>query len=318
MIVSARNILLVVALTFATSIIWGQGFTASILGTVTDPQGGALPNAAVTVTNVGTNQSQALHTNASGQYQASLLPPGNYEIKVEMQGFKQVLRGPVTLLVDQSQRLDFTMTLGDVGQTIDVTTVAPQLQTETATVGTAVAREQTSELPLNGREFLQLDLLIPGAQSTVKGSQLSSEGGSIEVQGMRENANYYWVDGVDNTTQAIGEYVVNVPPYTIQEFRVESPDYDAEFGRVAGAQINIVTRSGGNAFHGDIYEFLRNNALDARNYFDAPGPTPELRRNQYGADLSGPIRRDKSFFYFAWENLSENQAESASNPVPTA
>jgi hypothetical protein len=303
---------------FSNIPLFAQGFTATVSGTVTDSSGAALPGASVTVTNLGTGQTQILKADSSGRYEALLLPPGNYRVEADMPGFKQVVRQPVMLQVDQRQQLDFPMDPGQVGQSVTVTADASQVQTENATVGTAVTREQTAELPLNGRSFLQLDLLIPGAQSTVSGSNLSGEGGSIEVHGMREDSNYFWVDGMDNTTQAIGEYVVNVPPFTIEEFRVMSPTYDAEFGRTAGAQINVITRSGSNAFHGDAYEFIRNSALDAKNYFDPAGKIPAFRRHQFGGDLGGKIKQDRSFFYGAWEGIRQAQGESASNSVPTA
>lgn len=303
-------------LTCPSDLIWAQGFTASILGTVTDNTGARVPSADVTVTNLGTQQKTALVSDETGNYTAPLLPPGNYSVSVEMPGFKRIVREPITLQVDQRQRLDFVLEIGEATESVTVSAQTEQVQLENATVGAAVTTQETSELPLNGRLSLQLDLLLPGAQSTVKG-HLAGEGGSIFVHGLREDSNYFWLDGMDNTSQAVGEYVVNMPQFSISEFRVMSPTYDAEFGRTAGAQINVLTRSGSNAYHGDIYELMRNSALDAKNFFDPPGPIPTFRRHQFGADAGGRLVRDKTFFYGAWEGLRVAQGESASNTVPT-
>ena len=307
--------LFVVAIALS-SLAWGQGFSASVLGTVTDNSGGLVPKANVTVTNLGTGQQAKLLTDANGSFQAPLLPPGTYRVAVEMQGFKRSVVEPVTLNVDERQRLDFKLELGAVSENVTVSAEVAQIQTENATVGTAVTTQQVTELPLNGRNFLQLNLLVPGAQAGVKNTTLSTQGGAIEVHGLRENSNYFWVDGIDNTTQAIGQYVVNPPTYTIQEFRVMSPTYDAEFGRTAGAQVNVITRSGTNTYHGDLYEFVRNSAFDAKNFFDPPGEIPKFRRNQFGADGGGRIVKDKAFFFGAYEGLRTVQGQSASNVVP--
>jgi hypothetical protein len=301
----------------SSSLLWGQGFTASVLGTVTDNTGAVVPLAIVTVTNIGTGTQTAVTTDSSGAYTVPQLTPGEYRVAVVSPGFKRDVREPVTLQVDQRQLLDFKLELGQVSDSVTVASEAPQIQAETATVGTAVTNEQTSELPLNGRQFIQLNLLVPGAAQPIKGSQLSTQGGSIEVHGLPENSNYFWVDGTDNTTQSIGQYVVNVPAYSIQEFRVMSPTYDSEFGRTPGAQINVITRSGGNSYHGDTYLFLRNSVFDAKNFFDPAGRIPAFRRGQYGGDLSGKIVKDKVFFYGAFEGLTFAQGESAKNIVPT-
>jgi hypothetical protein len=299
------------------SLAWGQAFTASILGTVKDNSGSVVPQAIVTITNIATGNTTSAVSDSNGDFTVSLLPPGDYRVTVEAPGFKRSVQEPVTLLVDQRQHLDFSLELGQVSENVTVTAETSQVQADTATVGTAVTQAQTSELPLNGRNFLQLDLLIPGAQPTVKGSNLSGEGGSIEVHGLRENSNSFWIDGMDNETEAIGELVVNPPQYSIEEFRVMSPTYDAEFGRTAGAQINVILRSGGNAYHGDIYLLLRNSFFDAKNFFDPPGRIPAYRRGQYGADVGGRIKRDRTFFYAAFDGLTYAQGESASAIVPT-
>ncbi len=295
-----------------------QTFTGTFVGTVSDATGAALAGATVTVTNLETSLTRTVSTDTSGSYVATLLPPGDYKIAVELKGFKRAVREKVSLLVNQEQRLDFTLAVGDVSEQIVVTEEGPLVQTESATVGTVVEKRQVTELPLNGRNFLQLNLLVPGALPGAKGSQLGTQGGSINVHGLREASNFFWLDGIDNTTQAIGQLVVNPPTFTVQEFKVQSPTYSAEFGRTAGAQINVITRSGSNVLHGDAYEFLRNSVLDAKNFFDsAANKIPIFQRNQFGVDAGGKIIRDKLFFFGGYEGIRENRAGTFTSVVPT-
>lgn len=316
---SSMSLCLCFILCFACSVsCMGQAFTASVLGSITDSQGGVVAHANVAATNLDTGVTVKSQSDDNGHYTLPELPPGRYRVTVEMSGFKRSIVGPLVLQVDQRQQQDFHLELGEASEAVEVTAINSSIQTETATVGGVVTNAQTSELPLNGRNFLQLNLLVPGAAQPIKGSQLSTQGGSIEVHGMPENSNYFWIDGMDNTTQTIGQYVINIPSFSIQEFRVMSPTYDAEFGRTPGANINVISRSGTNTYHGDIYAFLRNSVFDAKNYFDLPGKIPAFRRVQYGADMGGPILRDKLFFYGAFEGLTFAQGESAKNVVPTA
>lgn len=308
---------LVLFLFLAISQAHAQTFTGTFVGTVSDPSGATLAGATVTITNVETSAARSVTTDANGDYTATLLPPGRYKFLVEQKGFKRAVRESVSLDVNQEQRVDFTLAVGDVAETVIVSEEVPLVQTESATVGTVVEERQVTELPLNGRNFLQLNLLTPGALPGAKGSQLGTQGGSINVHGLREASNFFWLDGIDNTTQAIGQLVVNPPTYTVQEFKVQSPTYSAEFGRTAGAQINVITRSGTNTFHGDLYEFLRNSALDAKNFFDPAGKIPILQRNLFGADAGGKIIRDKLFYFGAYEGIRENRAGTFKSVVPT-
>src|SRR5919202_562188 len=216
-----------------------QAFTATVLGTITDPGQGVLPGVTVTITNLQNGQTWTTSADAEGRYIVPLLPPGTYRVVAELQGFKRSVREPITLQVNQQQRADFTLDLGAVTEDVVVTAELPMVQTNTATVGTVVTARQTSELPLNGRNFLQLNLLVPGTLPATKGTTLQTQGGAINVHGMRESSNFFWLDGIDNTTQAIGQLIVNPPTYAVEEFRVMSPTYSAEFGRTAGAQINV-------------------------------------------------------------------------------
>ena len=295
---------------------FGQAFTASVLGTIADGAGGVLPGVTVTVTNLATGQARTSVTDEAGRYSMPLLPPGSYRISAELAGFKTAVRDAMRLEVNQQQRSDFSLEIGAISEEVTVTAELPMVQTNTATVGTVVSSKEAQELPLNGRNFLQLNLLVPGALPSTKGTTLATQGGAINVHGMRESSNFFWLDGIDNTTQAIGQLIVNPPTYSISEFRVMSPTYSAEFGRTAGAQINVVTRSGANQFHGDVYEFHRNSNLDARNVFDPPGKTPYFRRNQFGVDGGGPIIKNKSFFFFGYEGQRQKQIVSYTGNVP--
>ena len=265
-----------VALLCGGTLLRGQGFTAEVLGTVTDSTGGLIAGAVVTASNIATGVHSTAITDSKGTYTVVRLPPGDYQVTAEAPGFKRGVLESVTLQVDQRQLADFKLEVGQVNDSVSVTAEAPDVQTETATVGGVVVHDQTAELPLNGRNFLELNLTLPGAAQPVKGSQLSTQGGSIEVHGQPENSNYFWMNGLDNTTQTIGQFIINVPAYSIEEFRVMSPTYDAEFGRTPGGNINVITRSGANALHGDLYLLIRNSFFDAKNFFRPRRKNPRV------------------------------------------
>ncbi len=315
--IRSKLMMMVAALVLSTAALsYGQGFTAVLLGTVADSDGGVLPGVTVTISNLDTGQERVVVSDEQGRYTLPLLPPGRYRAVAELQGFRRAVREPITLNVNQQQRADFTLEVGAVSEEVVVTAMLPMVQTNTATVGTVVDDKVTSELPLNGRNFLQLNLLVPGALPSTKGTTLATQGGAINVHGLRESSNFFWLDGIDNTTQAIGQLIVNPPTYSIAEFRVMSPTYSAEFGRTAGAQINVITRSGANVLRGDVYEFYRNSAMDAKNVFDPPGEIPLFRRNQYGVDVGGPVIRDRTFFFVGFEGLRARQGATFTGRVP--
>jgi hypothetical protein len=296
-----------------------QTYTGTFLGTVTDASGATVAGATVTITHLATSHQTVVTTDDGGKFTAPALPPGTYKITVGKAGFKEAVRDQVILQVDQQLEVDFKLQIGEQSQQVIVTEEALLTDTQTATVGTQVSEESMQDLPLNGRNFLQLDLLVPGALPGARGSQLGTQGGSINVHGLREASNFFMMDGVDNTTMAIGQFVVNPPVYSIQEFKVQSPNYSAEFGRTAGAQINVVTRSGGNQLHGDVYELFRNSSLDAKNFFDsASAKIPRFQRNQFGADGGGPILKNKLFFFLGYEGIRQNQSQTFLANVPTA
>jgi Carboxypeptidase regulatory-like domain/TonB dependent receptor/TonB-dependent Receptor Plug Domain len=306
----------------------GVGTTGTIVGTVTDAKGGVIAQAKVTVKNTGTNSIRELTTSVTGEYSVPLLPPGEYEVSVERPGFKREVYSGIKLEVDQTVRVDAVLEVGEVSQQVTVTEAAPLLQTDSSTVGQVIDQEKVTQLPLNQRNFLAFTLLVPGAQLPSDGSQNSTQGGAISVNGAREQANNFLLDGVDNNDLAINQYSVLPSIDAIQEFKVQSSDSSAEYGRSGGAQINVVTKSGTNELHGTGFEFMRNRHLDAKNFFDQPyctatseagtcGPIPRLDRNQYGGTVGGPIQRDKTFFFGAYEGLTLRQAETRIATVPS-
>jgi hypothetical protein len=267
-------------------------------------------------------------TNGDGDFSVPLLPPGVYEVSAEISGFRRSVYSNVSLEVDQTVRVDFELQIGQPSEQVVVTESVPVVQTDTSTLGQVIDRRQVGDLPLNERNFLTFALLVPGGQLPVQGSQNSTEGGALNVNGARDQSNDFLLDGVDNNDLYINQYSVLPSIDAIQEFKVQSGDYSAEFGRSAGAQINVVLKSGTNQFHGSGFEFFRNRHLDAKNFFDEPdctsesiqgacAPIPRLDRNQFGGTLGGPIQKDKTFFFASYEGLRLRQATTREATVPS-
>jgi Carboxypeptidase regulatory-like domain/TonB dependent receptor/TonB-dependent Receptor Plug Domain len=326
---SKRGILVFFGAFFLAISVHGVGTDGTIVGTVTDAKGGAVSRAKVTVKNTGTNATRDVFTNAGGEYTAPLLPPGQYEISVEQTGFRRAVISQIKLEVDQTARVDVVLQVGSLNEQVMVSETEPLIQTDSSTVGQVIDQQKVTQLPLNERNFLAFTLLVPGAQLPSDGSQNSTQGGSISVNGAREQANNFLLDGVDNNDLAINQYTVLPSVDAIQEFKVQSSNSSAEYGRSGGAQINVVTKSGTNQFHGTAFEFMRNRHLDAKNFFDQPdctagsavgtcGGIPRFDRNQYGGTLGGPIRKDRTFFFGAYEGLTLRQSETRIATVPSA
>ncbi|HTQ55523.1 MAG TPA: carboxypeptidase regulatory-like domain-containing protein [Bryobacteraceae bacterium] len=302
--------------------------TGTITGTVTDVSGGVIPKVKVTVTSEATNAARDAETNDDGDFTVPLLPPGSYRVAVEKQGFRRAFASQVRLDVDQTARVDFVLQVGMLTEEVKVTDTPPIVQTDTSTLGQVIDGRLVHDLPLNERNFLAFSLLAPGSQLPVEGSQNSTQGGSVSVNGAREQSNNFLLEGVDNNDPYINQYVALPSIDAIQEFKVQSSDYSAEFGRSGGAQVNVILKSGSNEFHGGLFEFLRNRNMDAKNYFDLPycaaqslpgtcGPIPALDRDQFGAIFGGPIRKDKTFFFVSYEGLHLRQATTRGATVPS-
>jgi hypothetical protein len=310
-----RALLLVV---FAVACAPAQSVRGTILGTVTDPSGGVVRRAKVTAREVSTGLTRSERTNDQGEYSSPQLPAGHYDISAEAPGFKTTDRTGIELRVDDRLPVDMTLSVGQVTEVVEVEASAPVISADSSTVGNVVDNKKVTELPLNGRNFLQLNLLVPGANQGVKGSQNQTQGGSISVNGAREQANNFLLDGMDNNDLAINQYAVAVSTEAILEFKVEASTYSAEFGRSPGAQVNIATKTGTNQIHGVLYEYLRNNDLDAKNFFDRSGPIPGYKRNQYGSSVGGPIKKNNTFYFGNFEQARIRQGITKVATEPTA
>jgi hypothetical protein len=307
---------------FLQSTAFAQTATATLVGRAQDPSGASLAGVTITLTQVATGQTRTVKSDSNGNYIFLLLPVGEYVVTAERSGFQKLVQRGIALQVDQRANLDLTLRVGQAVETVDIRAGVSPLQSETAAVGTVIDRNKVVQLPLNGREFQQLALLVPGTVPPAQGSSLSFRGG-FNVSGARESANYFLLDGIDNNNSSANQYTFRPSIDMIEEFKVQTSAYSAEFGRGAGAQINIITRSGGNQYHGNAFEFLRNSALDAKNFFDLPGKIPSFKRNQFGATFGGPLTlpriydgRERSFFFVSYEGLRLRQGVTRGAAVP--
>ena len=326
-----RVVLRVLSLSLIFSLAaWSQAPTGEIVGTVLDQTGAVVAGGTVVVTNAATGVSRSLTTNASGVYSAPALTPGTYSVRVTLTGFTSSLRSNVEVGVGQVNRQDFSLSVGDVNQSVEVQALATTLDTETTTIGTVIENKSIEDLPLNGRNYLQLADLVPSG--TIYGPQnyiAQARGGGdrsqfqLNLAGQRFQSVHYTLDGLENTDFNYGSYLVQPSIDALQEFNVETGTYSAEFGHNM-AQMNVVTKSGTNEYHGALFEFVRNTAMDARNFFQPVNtPVSILKRNQFGFVLSGPIRipkvfngHDKLFFLFNYEGQRQNQQNLAYGSVP--
>ncbi len=302
------------------AVAWPQA-TGTILGTVSDPAQAVIVGATVTVTNIDTNVSRTALTNSSGFYQIFDLIPGQYTAAVELTGFKRAVQRQFELQVAQSARVDLKLEVGDTKQSVEVSAAAILLNTTDATVGHVVGIHETRELPLNGRNYLQLATLVPG--TSVVGSRsfynsgLTDNQGSVSSGGSGEDRNQVTLDGVN-----VKSYMINVAYVpsidALREFKVETSPYSAELGTSSGAQVRLESKSGTNQFHGSLFEFLRNSDLDAKNYFDrANRSIPSFQQNQFGGSVGGPVKKDKLFFFFNYEGYRGRKGRTIFGTVPT-
>ncbi|HVW84851.1 MAG TPA: TonB-dependent receptor, partial [Bryobacteraceae bacterium] len=316
------------ALLFLSVRLPAQTTYGTINGATTDPSGSAVSGVRVQVTNKDTGLQRTATSSEAGTYTIPQLPPGTYDVSIEKTGFSKETRSGVQLLVNQAVTLDFQLGLASVSQNIEVTAAPPPLNTTSATLGDVVQHQQIVDLPLNGRNFTQLTLLTPGAAPQESGQQnaftvkLGAGAVSPSVNGQRGQQNNFTMDGVLNNAIFTNIWAISPPPDALQEFNVQSHITDAQFSISSGANINIVTRSGTNEYHGALWEFFRNDALDARNFFDKT--KPPYRQNQYGVTFGGPVRlphfngKDHTWFEGYWEGFRSVQSLSYFSSVPTA
>jgi len=308
-----------VAFTLApVSTVLGQ--TAQVTGRVTDTTAGALPGVAVTITSVDTGLTRTVVTNEEGSYTIPFLPPGRYRTTAELAGFSPAARENVVLSVDQIARFDFELAVEGVAESVEVGGRAPLMQRETSSLGQVIDNKTIVTLPLNGRNYTQLAVLMPGATPNV-GSRAED---GFSVNGNRTFQNLFLVDGVDNNNYILGVdtnsmQAIRPPLDAVQEFKVESSNYSAEYGRSAGGLINVVIKSGTNTFSGSAFEFFRDDALDANDFFAnrAGLEKAPLRYHQFGGTLGGPIARSRLFFFGSYQGTRSTRSETTSVSVPT-
>ena len=307
--------------------VYAQAVGATLSGTVTDPSGAVVPKTAVSIKNIATGITRASTTDPAGFYSAPNLLPGSYEITVSAPGFSSEVQAGITLTVGAQQVLNFTLRVGQVTQTVEVSGEAPAVELASSTIGAVVNSTTVRELPLNGRSWTDLATLQPGVDAIQTQASYGAGpdrgkrgfGTQITVAGARPQQNNYRLDGI-----TINDYDNGAPGSVlggdlgvdaIQEFSVSTSNQSAEYGRTSGGVVNAITRSGTNQFHGGVYEFLRNSALDARNFFD--GNIPSFRRSQFGADVGGPIRKDKMFVFADYEGIRSSKGITNVDTVPS-
>src|SRR5262245_35991642 len=330
-----------VALTFLllasfTSVLRAQSTNASLTGRITDPSKAVIVDAKIAAISADTNLRYETTTNGSGQYYLANLPPGPYRLEIERSGFKKLIKPDVILHVQDALEIDLEMAVGETSDAITVEGGAPLVNTESGTVSTVIDRTFVENLPLNGRSFQTLIMLTPGVVVT---PTVFNDQGQFSVNGQRADANYFSVDGVSANFGATG-YVPMMQTASgalpalsasggtnslvsvdaMQEFRIQTSTFAPEFGRTPGGQISIVTRSGTNAFHGSAFEYFRNDALDAKDWFvNANGlPKPETRQHDFGGVAGGPLVNDQTFFFVSVEALRLQQPSSQQTAVPDA
>ncbi|MGH9401302.1 MAG: carboxypeptidase regulatory-like domain-containing protein [Terriglobia bacterium] len=301
-----------------------QANSARVSGLATDAKGLPLPGVRITLTETSTGLERVTTTTSSGTYSFPSLDPGPYVIQAHVQGFSQQVRN-FQLEVNQVLRLDWTMSVGVVNQSVQVVAGVETLRTSDATLGEVIEPTLVHELPLNGRHILDLALLAAGAHQGF-GAQSGGtnplywrpqENSALSVGGGRPNANYFLLDGSTDTDPTFGSQALSPSVDAVQEFKVQTGSYSAEFGDAGGAQINIVTKSGGNQIHGDVYEFVRSSSLDARSFTD-PSNIPHLAQNNFGVSLGGPLQRNKTFFFMNYEEFTLSNGLAQIDTVPSA
>jgi hypothetical protein len=296
----------------------GQIVSGSIVGTVADASGGTIPGVKVTATNEETNLTRETLTNDSGYFAIPSLPPGRYRVAASQPGFKSAQVSGIELLIDQTVRVDLKLEVGNITDQITISADAVQLQTETPTLGQVIEEKPITDLPLNGRNFIQLANLsagvIPATSRSAESSRLGRVNVTAHVAGARASFNSFLMDGMENRGSRFGEVPILPSPDAIKEFKIQRNYYSAEYGQNVGV-VSISIKSGTNGLHGSAYEFIRNDNLDARQFFDR-GEPPEFKLNQFGFSIGGPMIRDRTFFFGAYEGRRQRRANQGFATLP--
>src|SRR5215510_14713378 len=306
--------------------VFGQAVSGTILGTVTDVTGAVRPNAKVTVVNEGTGLSRTMTANGSGAYVFPSLPTGRYTVMAEVDGFKTLALSNIELGVDQRAKVDLKLETGAISETMTVVGESPLLQTSSSELGTTVTNQQIEALPLNGRNFVNLTRTVPGVLRGIPGANIDGAGSlawrasaSFSANGQRPRDNNFMLDGVDNNETWLQTVVIFPSVDSLDEFKLQTSTYSAEFGRSLGGVVNLQIKSGTNNLRGSAFEFMRNDALDANDFFNnrAGRAKPEFKQNQFGGTLGGPVFKNKSFFFGSYQAHRENQGQTFLSTVPS-
>ncbi len=323
-----------VMVVLGTCSVFGQGTTAQIVGRISDPSGSAVPGAAIKVTNVDTGTVRELHSNESGSYVVPLLQPGNYRLTISKEGFQPVSRAGIALLVDQVMRVDQALALGSMSQEVMVTASTPLLESETSAIGQVVDSAKIQSMPLNGRSSFRLVQLTPGLQaSPASNGQFgdipvnTNQDTTFSINGGRQMSNEILIDGVPSTTGQFNTITTIPSIEATREFKVQSSNLSAEWGRFGGGVVNVSTRSGTNEFHGALYEYLRNNVFDSNEFFNkgAGLSIPPFHMNQFGGAIGGPVHlgklyngRNRTFFFSDYQGTRYRRGDASRFSIPTA
>lgn len=301
---------------------WGQSTTGAVVGTIADPSAAGVPQARVVATEQRTNLTAETVSDASGAYAFPALRPGMYRIEAEAAGFRKAVRSGVEVRVNDRLEINIAMLLGAVSESVEVTGAAPLVESQSGAVGNVIENRKITDLPLNARNPFQLALLSPGVVPSPAFGNAFNTSAAFIINGNRANVSEMLIDGVTNSVPAANPIVVVSlfpSPDALEEFKVQTNGYAAEFGRSGGGIINMVLKSGTNQFHGVLYEFLRNSKMDANDFFaNRAGRTiPSFKRNQFGGTIGGPIKRDKAFFFVNYEGLRQRTRGQQTGTTPT-
>lgn len=313
-----RCLVIVLAIGYSA---WAQTSSTTLLGTVLDSSGAPIPSAEVSATHISTNQVRSITTNEQGYYVLPALDVGEYRIAVQKAGFKSQVRAGVVLQVNQRLEVGFSLSVGDVSERVEVTAAVSALDTSSASLGTVVEQKKIVDLPLNGRNYAQLAWLVPGVTPGQRHSNDSvnfSNPFQIAANGQRQFNTEVTMDGVSINSALLNQSNFRPSIDALQEFRVQTGNYSAEYGMLSGAHVNLVLRSGSNSVHGTLFEFFRHDKLDARDFFlPSTQPKAPFRQNQYGATVGGPIRKDATFFFVSYEGFRKRRANVGNSVVLT-
>ncbi|MET0554607.1 MAG: carboxypeptidase-like regulatory domain-containing protein, partial [Vicinamibacteria bacterium] len=293
-----------------------QAVSGTILGEVADTTGAVIPGATVTLTNAGTGFTRTVVSDGKGEFTAPSIPTGTYTVTAEMQGFKKVTMANVVVGVDQKIRVPLKLDLGAMTEVVEIQAEVPLVQTSSSDLSATITEEQIKTLPLNGRNFVSLTRTVPGVVRGIPGANIDGAGSlawrasaSFSANGHRPRDNNFMLDGVDNNETWLQTVVIFPAVEALDEFKMQTSTYSAEFGKSLGGVVNLQIKSGSNAYQGSVFEFLRDDRFDANNFFNnrAGRPKPDFRQHQFGATLGGPIRKDQTFFFGSYQGFRTKQ-----------